>query len=66
MPIKKKILLVDDEQAILKMLSIKLKMSGYDVITASDGQEALNLLGSASPDIMVLDVIMPGINGFEV
>ena len=66
MPTKKKILLVDDEQAILKILSIKLKVAGYDVITASGGQEALNLVDSASPDVMVLDVIMPGINGFEV
>jgi DNA-binding response OmpR family regulator len=66
MATKKKVLLVDDEQGILKILSIKLKVSGYEVSTASSGQEALNLVESASPDIMVLDVIMPGINGFEV
>ncbi len=66
MPVKKKILLVDNEQAILKVLSIKLRVSGYDVITALGGQEALNLVNSASPDIMLLDVIMPGMNGFEV
>jgi DNA-binding response OmpR family regulator len=63
---RKRILVVDDEQAILRILSIKLKVSGYDVITAPGGREALNLVESASPDIMVLDVIMPGINGFEV
>ncbi len=66
MPTKKKILLVDDEQAILKVLGIKLRISGYDVITASDGQEAFELIDSASPDIMLLDIIMPGVDGFEV
>ena len=44
MPVKKKILLVDDEMAILKFLSIKLKISGYDVVAASCGQEALDIL----------------------
>ncbi|MBI4187671.1 MAG: response regulator [Chloroflexi bacterium] len=66
MPTKKKILLVDDERGILKVLSIKLRVSGYDVVTAADGQEALKMVDSASPDLMLLDVIMPGIDGFEV
>ena len=66
MPTRKKILLVDDEPGILRVLSIKLRVSGYDVITASHGQEALDLIRSASPDIVLLDVIMPGIDGFEV
>ena len=59
-------MLVDDERAILRVLSIKLKVSGYDVLTAINGQEALDMLVSAKPDIMLLDVIMPGMNGFEV
>jgi len=66
MPKKKKILLVDDEKAILNFLKIKLKVSGYDIVTAAGGQEALDLIDSASPDIMLLDIIMPGIDGFEV
>ena len=66
MEIRKKILVVDDEQAIRKVLSIKLKISGYDVIAASSGREALELIESACPDVMLLDVIMPGIDGFEV
>jgi len=66
MQTKKKILLVDDELSILRLLTIKLKVSGYDVMTATDGQEALDLIDSARPDIMLLDVIMPGIDGFEV
>jgi two-component system KDP operon response regulator KdpE len=66
MKARKKILLVDDERAILKVIGIKLTISGYDVVSAYEGQEALNLLASACPDIMLLDVIMPGIDGFEV
>jgi len=66
MPTKKKILLVDDERGILKVLSIKLRVSGYDVVTAAGGQEALELIDSASPDVMLLDVIMPGLDGFGV
>ncbi len=64
--VTKRVLLVDDERAILKILSIKLRISGYDVITAQGGEEALDLIGSACPDIMLLDVIMPGMDGFEV
>jgi two-component system KDP operon response regulator KdpE len=61
-----KILLVDDERAILKVIGIKLKISGYNVITASNGQEALDRVNTESPDIMLLDIIMPGIDGFKV
>jgi DNA-binding response OmpR family regulator len=63
---RKKVLVVDDERAILKVFSIKLRISGYDVITASNGREALELFKKESPDIMLLDVIMPGLDGFEV
>ena len=63
---KKKILLVDDEKAILKIVGIKLRISGYDVVTASDGGEALDMVGSAQPDLMLLDIIMPGMDGFDV
>ena len=66
MKTKTRILLVDDERAILKVIGIKLRISGYDVFTAPGGQEALDLVKTESPDIMLLDVIMPGIDGFEV
>ena len=62
----RRVLLVDDERAILKVISIKLRVSGYEVVTAVNGQEALELIESAKPDIVLLDVIMPGIDGFEV
>ncbi|UCC16187.1 MAG: response regulator [Dehalococcoidales bacterium] len=66
MQTKKKVLLVDDEEAILKILRLKLMILGYDVITAPDGREALDLIDSERPDIILLDVIMPIVGGFEV
>jgi DNA-binding response OmpR family regulator len=66
MAAKKLILVVDDDQLILKMIRIRLQLSGYDVVTVSNGKEALALIGSTQPDIMLLDVLMPGIDGFEV
>ena len=62
----KKILLVDDERAILKIVGIKLKVCGYDCLTASDGQQALDLIESAKPDLVLLDIIMPVMDGFGV
>jgi DNA-binding response OmpR family regulator len=64
--VKKRVLLVDDERAILNVLSIKLRISGYDVVAASSGKEALDVISSACPDVMLLDVVMPGMDGFEV
>ncbi len=61
-----RILLVDDEERILNFLRSKLKSSGYDVLTARNGAEAIEQLQAQEPDLMVLDLIMPGMNGFEV
>ncbi len=63
---KAKVLVVEDEQAILKILGIKLRVSGYSVITAHDGEEGLQLLDSARPDVLLLDIILPGMDGLEV
>ena len=65
-PAKKKVLVVDDEQKLLRVLSIKLKISGFDVITAPDGQLALELIETEQPDIMLMDIIMPVLDGFQV
>ncbi len=59
------ILLVDDEDRILNFLMSKLKALGYEVITAKNGIEALEQVKGQEPDLMVLDLIMPGMNGFE-
>ncbi len=60
-----RILVVDDEPRILKFLSIKLKTSGYDVFVAENGLRALEQVQTNEPDLIVLDVVMPGIDGFE-
>ncbi len=59
------ILLVDDEERILNFLRSKLKASGYDVLTASNGVEALEQAQGQEPDLIVLDVLMPKMDGFE-
>jgi two-component system KDP operon response regulator KdpE len=59
------ILLVDDEQRIVSFLKSKLKVSGYDVITALNGTEALEQVRAMEPDFVVLDIMMPKKDGFE-
>ena len=63
---KSRVLVVDDEPRIVRFVRTSLTAFGYEVITASNGEEALQLVSSKKPDIMVLDIVMPGIDGFEV
>ncbi len=60
-----RILVVDDEPRILNFLTSKLRASGYEVITASNGVEALEQAQAQEPDLIVLDVVMPRMDGFE-
>jgi len=60
-----RVLLVDDEQRILNFLSSKLKATGYEVFTASNGVEALEQVQAQEPDFVVLDILMPKKDGFE-
>jgi DNA-binding response OmpR family regulator len=60
-----RVLIVDDEVRIVKFLDLKLKASGYEVLTAGNGLEALSQVQTQEPDLVVLDVIMPGMDGFE-
>lgn len=62
----KKILAVDDERAIVRLVQINLERHGYQVVTAYDGKEALEKVASEKPDLVVLDVMMPYMDGFEV
>ena len=62
----KKILIVDDEVNIVISIEFLMKQAGYDIEIANDGEEALEKVESFQPDLILLDVMMPKINGFEV
>lgn len=62
----KKILAVDDERHIVRLVEVNLQRAGYQVVTAFDGREALEKVKSEKPDLVVLDVMMPYMDGFEV
>jgi twitching motility two-component system response regulator PilH len=62
----RKILVVDDSATEMAVMSSSLKAEGFDVLTASNGDEALSHLEKTTPDAIVLDVIMPGRNGFQL
>ncbi|HQU71757.1 MAG TPA: response regulator [Calditrichia bacterium] len=62
----KKILIVDDEPNIVISLEFLMQQGGYDIEIARDGQEALNKLGSFHPDLVLLDVMLPYMDGFEI
>jgi two-component system, OmpR family, alkaline phosphatase synthesis response regulator PhoP len=62
----KKILAVDDERHIVRLVQVNLERAGYTVVTAFDGREALEKVESEQPDLVVLDVMMPYMDGFEV
>lgn len=59
-------LVVDDEPDILRLIEIKLKKSGFEVLTAHDGQEGLEKALAEKPDIMLVDVMMPRMDGYSV
>jgi len=63
---KGKVLVVDDEIYIVHILDFSLGMEGYEVITALDGEQALERLESEKPDMIVLDIMMPKLDGYEV
>ena len=60
-----KILAVDDEKHIVRLVQINLQKEGYEVITASHGQEALDRIAADKPDLVIMDVMMPQMDGFE-
>ena len=61
-----KVLLVDDDPDVLMAMSDVLESRGYEVVTARDGEEALDNLMEEKPDLMILDLLMPRMDGFEV
>ncbi len=63
---QKTILVVDDEQDIVDLISYNLSKEGYEVATASNGTDAVELAQRMRPDLVILDIMMPGLDGFEV
>jgi DNA-binding response OmpR family regulator len=65
MPGEKKILVAEDETDIRKLITFSLQYAGYEVIEALDGEEAINKARDEQPDLILLDVKMPKVNGYE-
>lgn len=63
---EKKILVVDDEQDIVDLISYNLGKEGYKVFTASNGTQAVDMASALHPDLVILDIMMPGMDGFDV
>lgn len=63
---RKKILVVDDERDLVELIGLNLQRNGYEVLTAHDGNTALEIARKQKPDLIVLDVMMPGLSGREV
>ena len=61
-----KVLIADDEEAILGIMASKVAMQGYTVVTARDGQEAWDKIVAEDPDVVILDIIMPKMDGWAV
>lgn len=62
----RRILVVDDEPEILEVIESRLEANGYDVVTATDGVQAAERLKQARPELIILDIMMPRVDGFKV
>ena len=63
---QEKVLVVDDEASIRRILETRLKLAVYNVATAADGQEALEQFNSFQPDLVILDVMLPRMDGYQL
>src|SRR5688572_13724408 len=63
---KQRILVVDDEPDTVELIEFNLKNSGYDIVTAADGAEALRKARATEPDLIILDLMLPEIDGLQV
>ena len=63
---RQKILVIDDEASIRQIVETRLKLAGYEVITAADGVEALEQASTHQPNLIVLDIMMPKLDGFQL
>ena len=63
---KRRVLLIDDEAAILKIMGRLLQLSGFEVVTSPDGEDGLAKAQTGHPDVVVLDLMLPKMNGYDV
>ncbi len=63
---KKRILIIEDEQELVKALQIRLGAAGYDILAAYDGQEGLSKAQKEKPDLIILDLMLPKMDGYKV
>ena len=63
---KKKILVVDDERQLVSLIELHMEMAGYEVLSAGDGEKALAIIKEEKPDLVILDLMLPKIDGWEV
>lgn len=61
----KKVLICDDDPTILRLLQVNLEIEGYDVVTATNGEEACDAAVAERPDLILLDIMMPRMNGYQ-
>lgn len=61
-----KILVIEDEEAISELIRLNLTMVGFDVVQAMDGQEGLDLIKSSNPDLILLDIMLPKVDGYDL
>ena len=61
-----RVLVVEDDHVIRELLVVNLKMEGHDAVTAVDGSEALQAVADRAPDVVLLDMMLPGVDGWEV
>ena len=63
---QKKILIVDDEKALVSLVALHMQTAGYEVLTANDGWSAIDVCKRDKPDLVILDLMLPKLNGWEV
>jgi len=66
MVLKRKILIVDDEKELVKLITFHMSIAGYDVLSANNGAEAIEICEQKKPDLIILDIMLPRIDGWEV
>ena len=62
---RRRVLVVDDSEVIRTLISVNLELEGFEVVTAVDGQDALDMIYDVAPDVVTIDVVMPRLDGFD-